>query len=210
MSSSLSLLRNLEYENLARLSLDGEVLDLGGSRKSGYHEKIGGTHTYTVVNYGEMHGGQDLNFNIEEAFPLPDSSYDHVISMNVLEHIFNYHNVFKETARVLKSGGYFVSTVPFMHHIHGSPDDYHRYTESTYRKLADMYGFEVVEMKVLGYGVFSLVYQSIGGSIPTRLGKSIFQALCIGIDKLGLTFARYRALRDRIPLGYYWIMKKRV
>jgi SAM-dependent methyltransferase len=207
--ASLSLLRSLEHECLSSLELTGAVLDLGGSKKSGYHEVIKGEHSFTVVNYGEMHPGMDMNFNIEERFPLDDESYDNVISMNVLEHIFNYHNVFAETARVLKNGGLFVSTVPFMHHIHGSPDDYHRYTESTFRKLADKYGFEVVEIKVLGYGLFSLIYQCVGGWVPTNIGKNLFKGVCVGIDKLLLNLKKYQDLKNRIPLGYYWILKKK-
>ena len=206
---SYSLIRTEEYKALQKLLLSGSILDLGGSSKSGYHELIGGTHTFTVVNYGEMHPGADLIFNIEEPFPLADGSYDNVLAMNVLEHIFDYHNVFSEVARVLKHGGSFVSATPFMHHIHGSPDDYHRYTASTYRKLAEKYGFEITRVQTLGYGLFSLLYQTIGGWIPTKILKNVFRILFVSADKILLNFDLFRRLRDRIPLGYFVVMKKK-
>jgi SAM-dependent methyltransferase len=206
---SYSIIREHEYSELSEVALEGSILDLGGSKKSGYHELVKGKHKWTVVNFGDMHPGMDLNFNIEEKFPLEDESYDNVVSMNVLEHIFDYHNVFAETARVIKKGGLFVSTVPFMHHIHGSPDDYHRYTESTYRKLASKYGFDIVLIKPLGYGLFSLIFQSVGGWIPTNIIRQFFNILATSFDKLLLNFKLYQSLRDRIPLGYFWVMKKK-
>ena len=209
MSESLSLLRSLEYEQLSRITLTGSVLDLGGSRSSGYHNCLKGDHVFTVVNYGTMHPGMDLHFTLEEAFPLADASYDHAVAINVLEHIFNYHNVFQETARVLKPRGRFVIAVPFMHHIHASPDDYHRYTESTFRKLADRYGFEVLDIMPLGLGICSLMYQCVGGSIPTRALKKVCRYLCVQCDTVLFKYLlRYRAFARRIPLGYFLMLQK--
>lgn len=159
--SYATIIRLQEHEEMSELTLNGSILDLGGSRKSGYHELVKGEHTWTVANYGDAHPGQDLNFDAEKKFPIEDNTYDNVVTMNVIEHIFETHNIFSEVSRVLKPGGLFVSTVPYMHHIHGSPDDYVRYTESAYKKFADKYGFEIIVMKPLGYGLFSLLFQSM-------------------------------------------------
>lgn len=204
-----SIIRDAEHEVLKDLYLDGKILDLGGSRLSGYQDYIKGEHVFTVVNYGDVHPGQDLNFDIQEKFPLSDESYDNVISMNVLEHIFGFENVFAETHRVLKSGGRFVSTTPFMHHVHGSPDDYFRYTKSSIEKLASKYSFEVEEIKVLGFGLFSLIFQTVGGWIPIKHLRFVIKKVCINLDKLLLNFKKYKELNQRIPLGYYWSLKKK-
>jgi SAM-dependent methyltransferase len=204
-----SILRRSEYQAIARYTLDGSVLDLGGSRASGYQELFQGSPTWTVVNYGDTHPGADLIFNIEEKFPLEDKSYDHVVTMNVLEHIFEYQNVFSEVSRVLKAGGLFISTVPFIHHIHGSPDDYHRYTESTFRKLAAKYNFDMVSIEPLGFGLFSLLFQTIGGSIPFAFFRGFVGSSCITLDKILLSFGRFQRLQKIIPLGYCWVMKKK-
>lgn len=206
---SFSIIREHEYAELKKIVLNGSILDLGGSRKSGYHELPQGEHTWEVVNYGDMHPGADLLFDLEKVFPLEDASYKNVVSMNLLEHIFNYHNVFSEVSRVLVPGGLFVSAVPFMHHVHGSPNDYHRYTKSTYERLAQMYNFEIVTMVPLGGGLFSLVYQSVGGWIPTDILKNIIKSMCTTLDRLCLYSKKYQKLRDRIPLGYFWVMKKK-
>ncbi len=206
---SYSIIRNQQYEELKKVSLSGTVLDIGGSRKSGYQELVGGEHTWTVANYGDMHPGEDLNFNAEEKFPLEDKSYDNVVTMNVIEHIFDTHNLFAEVARVIKPGGLFVSSVPYMHHIHGSPDDYVRYTESAYRKFAERYGFEIVEIKILGYGLFSLMYQNVGGWFYFSFLKLIMKNICILFDKVLQAVPQYKKLSANIPLGYFWTMRKK-
>lgn len=203
-----SIIRALEYNELSRISLDGKVLDLGGSKKSGYQELIGGDHFFTTVNYGELHPGADIFFNAEEKFPIENASFDNALAMNFLEHIFDYHNVFSETERVLKSGGLFIMTTPFMHHIHGSPDDYHRYTESTYKKLAQKYNFHVVTIKPLGDGLFSLIYQSVGAWLYFDFLKSLAKWLCMTLDKILQVVPQYKKLAKNIPLGYFVILKE--
>ena len=47
-----------------------------------------------------------------DAFPFGDSHFDFVFSKSVLEHVYNTHNVVKETFRVLKPGGITVQITP--------------------------------------------------------------------------------------------------
>lgn len=208
MKTNYSIIRGHEYKLLSKLKLQGHVLDIGGSKKSGYQELIGGNHTFTTVNIDASYEC-DLVFDIQNKFPLESNSFDAAISMNVLEHIFDFHNVFAEVNRVLKPGGLFVNTTPFMHHVHGSPDDYFRYTKSAISSLAQKYDFEVIEIQPLGYGLFSLLWQSIGGWVPTNTLRLLGKKMSIAADKLLLHFKKYQELRDRIPLGYYFVLVKK-
>jgi SAM-dependent methyltransferase len=207
---TISIMRGAQYEELSKVTLNGKVLDLGGSKKSGYQHLVKGEHEFVTVNIDEKYG-YDLNFNIEQKFPLEDNSFDHVLSMNLIEHIFDTHNIFSETARVLKPGGLFVSAVPYMHHIHGSPDDYVRYTDSAYKKFADKYGFEVVYMEPLGYGLFSLIFQTltIYRTLPFAWLYTLVKFIFVTLDKILLAIPYYRKLANVIPLGYFFIMKKK-
>lgn len=203
-------MRAHQYEEIAKVTLSGKVLDLGGSTKSGYHNLVKGSPEFVVVNISEDYG-YNLKFNIEEKFPLEDGSYENVLSMNLIEHIFDTHNVFSETARVLKSGGLFVSAVPYMHHIHGSPDDFVRYTDSAYKKFADKYGFDLIYIEPLGYGVFSLLFQTLTvyKTLPFAWLFVLVKTIFVAIDKLLLAIPYYKKLANKIPLGYFWIMKKK-
>lgn len=207
MNKNYSIIRTCEYQKLKQTKVHGQVLDIGGSTKSGYHSLLKGAEKITTVNIDPGYGC-DLVFDIQKPFPLESNSFDVVISMNVLEHIFDFHPVFSEVYRVLKPGGTFVSSTPFMFHVHGSPDDYFRYTESALRSLAAKHGFTVERVEVLGYGIFSLLWQTVGGVIPTSILKSAGKAISISLDKILLHFKPFQRLRNRIPLGYFWVFKK--
>ncbi|MDD4332937.1 MAG: methyltransferase domain-containing protein [Patescibacteria group bacterium] len=203
-----SILRELEYIKLSALDLAGDILDIGGSQKSGYHEIIKREDNKIITANINPEYGCDLVFDIQERFPMENEKYSAVIALNVLEHIFNFHNVFNETCRILKKDGQFIFAVPFLYQIHGSPDDYFRYTKSALEKLLKESGFEEIEITTLGYGVFSLFFQIMGGVLPQIL-RDFFKKISIGLDRILLKFfSRYKKLNERIPLGYFVIAKK--
>lgn len=207
MNKLHSIIRTHEYRLLRNMSFSGEVLDIGGNKDSDYHTFLSSANKIVTANINPS-GGCDLVFDIQKPFPLGSNSFDTVVSMNVLEHIFDFHPVFSEVRRVLKPGGTFVSSTPFMFHIHACPDDYFRYTESALRELAKKHDFEVEKIEVLGYGIFSLLWQTTGNVIPTSTLKYLFQMLSVKLDCLLLNFSIFRKLRSRIPLGYFWVFKK--
>ncbi len=74
------------------------------------------------------------------ALSFPDQSFDAIVSLDVLEHIPDYEQAFKECARVLKDGGKMMWSVPFIPHsatnlirakmkegevVHIEPPEYH-------------------------------------------------------------------------------------
>lgn len=192
---------------LSTMTLNGAILDVGGNARSGYHELIKGNHAITTANI-DPESGCDIVFDAEKNFPVKDESYDCVLSLNVFEHIYNFHNVFHESARVLKPGGIFVCSTPFMFHIHGSPDDYFRYTKSALVKILKESGFKEVKIEELGFGVFSLIFQTIELGLRINFLKYILKKTSIFLDTTLLLFKKYRQLRERIPLGYFVIAKK--
>jgi SAM-dependent methyltransferase len=204
-----SLLRNLQYKSCAETTLGGKVIDLGGSRKNGYHELFKGENQWTVVNFGSLHPGADLEFDIEKPFPLGDQSFDHIVILNVLEHIFEYRNVITESKRILKSGGTIVIATPFMHHIHGSPDDFHRYTDSAYAKIAQSHDLSVICIKPLGGGLASLCFQSLRAHIPTDFLKNFCGVIARETDHVLALLPRYSRIIASTPLGFFVVYQKK-
>ncbi len=204
-----SILRDCEYTEISKVHLNGKILDVGGSKKSGYHELVKGEHTFHVINLDPT-CEPDTFVDIEKTFPFEDGKFDGAICLNVLEHIFEVQNAFAETVRTVKSGGTMVFATPFMHHVHGSPDDYGRYTESHYRKMAAKYNCEIVSITPLGKGFFSLGYQCVGGSLPTNMLRQAAKQIALALDSFGNKISkRYQILSQRIPLGYFVVMKKK-
>lgn len=206
--SHLSVIREAEYKALKGISLDGVILDVGGGGTSEYHALIKGEHTFYSINIS-VGAKPDKIVDIEKPFPLDSEQYDHAICMNVLEHVFEFENVIKETVRVIKSGGKIVLATPMIYKIHGSPDDYLRYTQSAIIRMAKKHGLEVELVKPLGEGFFSLGIQLLRSVIPAGLIWVVFKRITVGLDRfLNRFLPGYINLTKQIPLGYVTILKK--
>jgi SAM-dependent methyltransferase len=77
----------------------------------------------------------DLSFSRRPAvlgdahrLPIGDGTYDLVLATELLEHCHTPAAVVAEVHRVLRPGGRFVCSVPFIYVIHGDPHDYWRFT----------------------------------------------------------------------------------
>jgi SAM-dependent methyltransferase len=205
---SISLWRTLLYKELTNVQLDGSILDIGGARRSGYHELIKGEHSIQVNNLDEAEDN-DLSFDLEKPFPVEDELFDSVLCINVLEHIFNYQNVLNESHRILKKDGTLIVAVPFLIMVHPSPNDYWRYTEQTLEKICKNAGFKTVEIKPIGTGVFGAgyslrhnLYRTIIVQKPLMLLSKIMDRLLSLIKAESVFSAKF------YPLGYVVVAKK--
>lgn len=203
-----SLLRKEEYKALSALHIDGSILDVGGSKKSGYHELIQGEHTYTVGNIDESYG-IDIVFDAQERWPFDDASYQGVLFVNLLEHLFDYQTALKESYRVLAPEGLMAGVVPFMINLHASPSDYFRYTRSTLEQVLTAAGFTDVQVKELGTGAFSVIYHCLLGFVRWNWLADLLIPLFMGMDRLILRLKPDNKMSARqMPLGYYFEAKR--
>lgn len=206
--SHLSVIREAEYSALKHVSLDGLILDVGGGGASEYQELIKGNHTFYAINIAPE-AKPDKIVDIEKTFPLESDTYDHAICMNVLEHVFEFENVIKETARVIKKGGKIVLATPMIYKIHGSPDDYLRYTASALRRVALKYGLTIESIEPLGYGFFSTGVQFLRAAIPGGIVWIVFKRTAMTLDRIcNAIIPGYKTLSKQIPLGYVTILNK--
>ncbi len=206
----LSLYRELEYKRIWKLSLDWTILDLWWSRKSGYQELINWKNKFIVVNLSEEYW-YDLKFDLEKIFPLEDEFYDNITCFNVLEHIFEHQNVVDESYRVLKKWWTAVFATPFMFNVHGSPDDYFRYTKSSLLRIFIKWWFSKnnIQIEEMWKWIFSVIYQMINWLIPTKILKLLIKNILILIDILLAKISkRYKKLILNYPLWYFIIIKK--
>ena len=193
--------RRLSYRELQKIDVNGDVLDLGGSRKSGYHELLGGAHNITVVNIADD-VGSDLSFDVEKTFPIEDKSYDVVLAINLLEHLYDGDNFFSETKRVLKKSGKVVIVVPFLMFYHPSPKDFVRYTEDALKKKLEEHGFKNISVTSVGHGPGAVYTQMMGGVRGGRyLRPFVTPFLQLSDFVLSLLMDKSE-MKKRFPLGY--------
>ena len=187
-----SLLRLAEHRALSRLTLSGSVLDLGGSKHSGYLSYIKGEYVVTTVNLDEE-TEPDIMHDLEQPLPFVDASYDNVILINVLEHIFNYQQLLTESARALKPGSRIAVVVPFFFPIHPSPRDYWRFTGEALAEILAAAGFRDIKIEPLGSGVFSARYVALDRLMPfpmRLLGYYTCRYAVLALDRLFTAAAR--------------------
>ena len=82
--------------------------------------------------------------------PLPDASVECVMATEVLEHCGEPEIVLREIWRVLKPGGRFFATIPFVWNLHEIPFDEYRYTPYSIARHLENSGFTGIEAKALG------------------------------------------------------------
>lgn len=70
-----------------------------------------------------------------ERLPFAPEIFTGVMSLAVLEHVFDFDRVCREMDRVLKSGGGAFHVIPFMQPAHGVPRDYRRFTVNGFAQM---------------------------------------------------------------------------
>jgi SAM-dependent methyltransferase len=95
------------------------------------------------------HGQPDLVLDGQH-IPLEDASVDSAMATEVLEHCAEPMQLLHELIRVLKPGGFFLFTVPFLWPLHEVPHDHYRYTPFALKRLFKEAGFTELQLKVHG------------------------------------------------------------
>ena len=171
----MTILREEEHKALKGIELSGKVLDLGGDKRSEYSKLFTGDFTIITVDINPK-AQPDIVSDLEKPLPIPDASYNDVLMINVLEHIYEFKQLVAESARVLIPGGKVVIVVPYMFPYHPSPGDYHRFSKTALEKLLAGEGFSNVQVTPLGSGVYAARLLFLERLLPSWL-QSLFAPL---------------------------------
>lgn len=130
-------------------SLSGKLMDVGCGQ-SPYRFLINSQTEYLgidVWNADEFgYHNKDVTYFDGKKMPFPDSSVDHFICTETLEHTPEPSLLIEEICRVLKKGGDGIVTVPWSARFHYIPNDYFRFTPSALSLLFKSFSkIEIVE-----------------------------------------------------------------
>lgn len=82
--------------------------------------------------------------------PFENNIFETAFGTEVLEHCPEPKIILDETYRVLKTGGCFFFTVPFLWNLHEVPHDEYRYTPFALERLLKDAGFKNIQIKATG------------------------------------------------------------
>jgi SAM-dependent methyltransferase len=103
------------------------------------------------------------------ALDLPDDTFDTVLSIQVLEHVFEPMRMMSELRRVARPGAAIIVMVPQTANIHHAPHHYQNLTRYWLDEAARRLGLEPVEYHALG-GAWSTIASRLLLQYPTAFG----------------------------------------
>ena len=115
------------------------VLDVGGADINGSYRGLFADCTYRSLDFQRA----DIVVTGYE-WPLPDESFDAVVSGQALEHDPHFWRTMKNMARVLRPGGHAIVIVPSAGGVHRYPVDCYRFLPDAMPALASWAGLELV------------------------------------------------------------------
>jgi SAM-dependent methyltransferase len=127
-------------EQIARLGPETLILDVGAGR--GDFAAIFEGRRYLALDvypYPEV----DLVCDLTEVIPFKRDSFDAIVLMNVMEHVYDTHNLLAALSKLLKPGGLLFVAIPFLVKIHQAPIDFVRYTHFSLQRLGEDHNLQV-------------------------------------------------------------------
>lgn len=122
----------------------GKLLEVGPQERSLVRESFTNfaVDTFDIVDtYQPTLVGDITKYNDF----IPDSSYDCVVCMEVIEHTLNPFEAVKEIRRILKDGGYLLISAPLNWRIHGPIPDCWRITEHGWNALLRDFDIDTID-----------------------------------------------------------------
>jgi SAM-dependent methyltransferase len=128
--------------------LGGRVLDVGCGDRPYEHMIPAGEYVGLEIDTPENRARARADAYYDgRRFPFEDGAFDAVLCNQVLEHVFEPEAFVGEIARVLKTGGRLLLTVPFVWDEHEQPRDYARYSSFGLRALLEKHGLRLEQQR---------------------------------------------------------------
>ncbi len=201
------------------LSPQAALLDVGAGRGD-FAEIFAGKNYFALdlYPYPEVH----LVCDLAQSNPLHLASFDAILLMNVLEHVYDGRSLLGTLAHILKPGGVLITAIPFMVKMHQVPVDFARYTHFALQRMGEDSGLVLEKLEGF-YDPISLLGEGIGNLknsvLPTLRGWRHYtgRALTLGLETLSSGLRRVlgpgklqppAGARSLAPTGYHLVYRK--
>lgn len=195
----------------------GSVLDVGAGQSPWRdlleHVRYVGIDVESAETFGMQRNAGIIYYDGVD-IPFPDGEFDHVLCVEVLEHVQNPEALLAEILRVLRQGGTLVMTVPWSARLHHLPHDYGRFSRFGLIRLLGSAGFSPVTIVERGNDIAVIANKLLVLTIrllrPRRRLNLLWSwplAALVGTVATAFLIAAQVAVRWRLgaeedPLGY--------
>ena len=205
-----TLLRILQIYKCLNIKLDGLTIEFGATENKNktFSNFVKGKSKFEYTNIVENKKLKIFYSDLTKKLKIKSNKYNNILIFNVLEHLSKFDLSFSESYRILKKGGFFIGSVPFIYQVHSAPSDYYRYTrDSLYMNLKNN-KFKHIKVMPLGFGPFTASYSLIHAYIKfLPFFSQIILIASFILDSFIQIFVKTR-LSEIFPIGYFFIAKK--
>lgn len=198
-----SLIRSYLNYHLLPVEIKGKTIDIGGGSGEGYISFMKRGENVEFQTF-DLKVGNSVDFE-KDPLPAEDGTYDTVLFLNVMEHIFNHQHIANEVMRITKFDGTVVGYVPFLMWYHPDHRDFFRYTHEAIEIIFKRAGAQSVEIQPNYCGPFIAAAQMMILSFPKILRPLVFTLMFL-LDELFFIIKKSR--ESRYVLGYVFICGK--
>ena len=202
------------YQQFIPKHVKGKTLDLGCGKVPLYGMYREYISDITCIDWeNSLHDNQylDLACDLTAPLPLENEQFDTIILSDVLEHLPNPENLWREMFRILTPGGKILLNSPFYCWIHELPFDYYRYTEFALKRFAESSGFHIIVLEAIA-GIPEILADILAKffmrySYCKWISKTI-QYLALKARKTKIIGRISKKTSKLFPLGYFIVVEK--
>ena len=205
-----TLLRVLQIYECSSISIYGNSIEFGAidNKDKTFSNFVKGKSKFHYSNKKSNEKLKVFYSDLTKKLNIPSKKYNNVLFFNILEHLPEYKLAFSEIYRIMKKGGFFLGSVPFIYQIHAAPNDYFRFSKQFLESNLKKYGFKKAKVKALGFGPFTASYSLLWPYLKfLPLLSQICLLLAYILDSLIQVFVK-TDLKEIFPVGYFFIAKK--
>lgn len=198
-----SILRSFLNYRLSQDDLIGKTIDIGGGKHPDYISFMKRLPNTEMVSF-DIKTGATTDFE-KDALPAEDASFNTVLFLNVMEHIFNYQHIANEVVRIVTPGGRLIGFVPFLMWYHPDHRDFFRYTHEALELIFNREGDKNFKVESIAHGPLTASLQMVGQLLPGFLAATLFIPV-YALDMMYLKLKPHQ--KGRYALGYYFVFNK--
>lgn len=210
----------LDFRSYRRMILDSDlertkrymkskVLDLGGGRRRGYFKE---PNSATWIVFDAETDFRPSVVGDAHRLAFKDNVFDCVKCTELLEHVECPEKVIKEIARVLKSSGVLILSMPFNIPIHADPYDFQRFTDYKLKIMLEKdFEIELIKKQGLFFTVLGFMIKQAITNFKSRFKRILyltFPLLDLLVKLDNIDFVKNSKYLSSFTTGFFIVAKK--